>query len=367
MPMMQGAKAGRLVGIGLLAVAAVLVACGALDAALAQSPFGAGPAPARAPAPGGLIGWVVAKQAELYFRMSALIKSAKTDGTAVYGLVGLSFAYGVFHAAGPGHGKAVISSYLVANQETWRRGVGLSCASALLQALVAVVLVGVAAALLNLTSQKICAADYVIEIASYALIAAVGARLTWVKGSGLLRALHARRRPLTQVGAAVTPATHDHDHDHHHDHDHDHDHDHGPDHHHDHHDHASAWGHAHGPEPEDLAGPGGWRRGLSAIAAVGVRPCSGAIVVLVFALSNGLFWVGALATFVMGLGTAITVAVIATMAVVARGFAARFAASRAGGGLVALRGLETAAALLILLFGVVLLAGYMITERIMFC
>jgi ABC-type nickel/cobalt efflux system permease component RcnA len=76
---------------------------------------------------------------------------------------------------------------------------------------------------------------------------------------------------------------HDHDYDHHH-HDHDHDHDHG-----------SAWGHAHGPEPEELAGPGGWQR-LSAIGAVGLRPCSGAIIVLVFALAQGLFWAGVAAT-----------------------------------------------------------------------
>ena len=62
-------------------------------------------------------------------------------------------------------------------------------------------------------------------------------------------------------------------------------------------------------------GPGGWKRGLSAIVAVGLRPCSGAILVLVFALAQGLFWAGVAATFVMGLGTAITVAAIATLAV----------------------------------------------------
>jgi ABC-type nickel/cobalt efflux system permease component RcnA len=362
--MMDHAKARRLLGLGLLSVVVLVAVDAALEAALAQgNPFGAGPAPARAPAPDGIIGWVLAKQAEFYRSLSGMIRAAKQDGTAVFGLLGLSFAYGVFHAAGPGHGKAVISSYLVANEETWRRGVVLSFASALLQALVAVLLVGIAAALLKMTSQKICAADYFIEIASYSLIVAVGARLLWVKGRGLLAALQSLRRPLTQVGAAVTPTRDDHDHDHkhaghHHHHHHDHDHD---------HDHASAWGHAHGPEPEDLAGPGGWRRGLAAIAAVGVRPCSGAIVVLVFALAQGLFWVGALATFVMGIGTAITVAVIATMAVVARGMAKRLASSRAGAGLVAMRGLEVAASLLILAFGLILLAGYMVNERIMFC
>jgi len=288
---------------------------------------------------------------------------------------------GIFHAAGPGHGKAVISSYLVANEETWRRGIVLSFASALLQASVAVAVVGIAAVLLNATAGQMCNAERVIELASYALIALVGARLIWVKGKGFLREARSLGRPLHAVGAAVTPPHdhkhhdhgHGHDHhdhahhDHHHDHAHDHHdhahHDHGH-HHHDHdHDHDSAWGHAHGPEPEELAGPGGWQRGLSAIVAVGLRPCSGAIIVLVFALAQGLFWAGVAATFVMGLGTAITVAAIATLAVGFRSAAKQIAVSRSGYGMLALRGIEVGAAVVVLAFGTLLLAGYMVAER----
>jgi nickel/cobalt exporter len=149
-------------------------------------------------------------------------------------------------------------------------------------------------------------------------------------------------------------------------HDHAHDHQHGPacSHHgHDHDDHASAWGHAHAPEPQELAGPGGWKRGLSAIVAVGLRPCSGAILVLVFALAQGLFWAGVAATFIMGIGTAITVAAIAALAVGARGLAQRFANARPGPGMLVLRGIEVAAALLVLFFGVALLLGYIASER----
>src|SRR3954447_10949645 len=142
-------------GEGRIVVALVLTAAAAsmwlaavhFDAALAQAanPFGGARAPA-APAPSdGLIGWMFAKQAEFYRDMSRIIRSAKTDGSAVWTLLGLSFIYGIFHAAGPGHGKAVISSYLVANEETWRRGIILSFASALLQAFVAVAVVGIAA------------------------------------------------------------------------------------------------------------------------------------------------------------------------------------------------------------------------------
>jgi nickel/cobalt transporter (NicO) family protein len=372
MSLTRFAGARTLIALTLLAAAAsMLLATGALDVVFAQgSPFGAPRAAAAPPPSDGIIGWMFAKQAEFYRDMSRIIRAAKTDGSAVWALLGVSFLYGIFHAAGPGHGKAVISSYLVANEETWRRGIVLSFASALLQAFVAVALVGIAAVILNATSRQMCDAGRVIELASYALIALVGARLIWVKGKGFLREARNLSRPLHAVGAAVTPPhdhkhhDHKHDHDHHH---HDHAHDHGHDHHHhghDHdHDHGSAWGHAHGPEPEELAGPGGWQRGLTAIVAVGLRPCSGAIIVLVFALAQGLFWAGVAATFVMGLGTAITVAAIATLAVGFRSAAKQIAGSRSGYGMLALRGIEVGAAVVVLAFGALLLAGYLVAER----
>ena len=103
---------------------------------------------------------------------------------------------------------------------------------------------------------------------------------------------------------------------------------------------------------------------MAAIFAVGLRPCSGAILVLVFALAQGIFWAGVAATFVMGLGTAITVAAIATLTVSATALAARIAATRTGYGSLALRGVEVGAAAVVLLFGVALLAGYMANERL---
>ncbi len=352
-----------------------LCAAGQLDAALAQAanPFG-GPRPPASPPPAqadGFIAWMLAKQAEFYRAMSGTIRAARSDGSALWALFGIAFLYGVFHAAGPGHGKAVISSYMVANEETWKRGVALSFASAVLQAFVAVAIVGVAAVLLNATARQMCDTERVIEMVSYALIAGLGARLLWVKGRGFIAAARGIGGPARAVGVAATPHVQGphHDHRHHHGHGHDHHghhgHDHHDHHHHHHHgdEHASAWGHAHGPEPQDLAGPGGWKRGLAAIVAVGLRPCSGAILVLVFALAQGLFWAGVVATFLMGLGTAITVAAIATLAVGAKSLARRFASSPSGYGMLALRGIEVGAAALVLAFGALLLTGYMAAER----
>jgi ABC-type nickel/cobalt efflux system permease component RcnA len=336
----------------------VLSADGIFHAALAQNPFGA-PRAVPDQQVGGIIGWVLAKQSEFYRAMSSTIRAAKNDGSAVWTLLGISFAYGIFHAAGPGHGKAVISSYLVANEETARRGIVLSFASALAQALVAVAIVGIGAWLLNVTAKTMCGAERIIEIASYGLIAAFGARLVWVKGGGFFRALSASRASGPQLAMAH------HHHEHHGDgHSHHHDHHHDAAHHHHHHDHDAHCGHSHGPEPEQLAGPGGWKRGLAAVAAVGIRPCSGAILVLVFALAQGLFWAGVAATFVMGLGTAITVAAIATLAVSAKGVARRLAAGRDGRGALVMRGVEFAAAGLVLLLGAGLLLGYVSAERV---
>lgn len=351
----------------LLIVVIVLAIAGLIDAASA-APFGASASGALSPVD-GFTGWILMKQAEFYRMLSGAIRAAKADGTAAFGLMGISFAYGVFHAAGPGHGKAVISSYLVANNETWKRGIALSFISAVLQAVTAVVIVAVAAVLLGATSKVMGDTVRVIEIVSYGLIVLIGLRLVWVKGRAFLRLLVPQREAqLAHANAHGHSHVHSEAcaHDHHH---------HGPHSHHDHHHHAHAhdhahdhddghaWGHAHAPEPSELTGKHWLRRGLAAVVAVGLRPCSGAIIVLVFALAQGIFWIGIASTFVMGIGTAITVSAIAMLAVAARGLAGKIAATKSGGGLLLLRGIETAAAFAIVIFGVLLLTGYMVSER----
>ena len=141
---------------------------------------------------GGFAGWILAEQAKFYLMLSHTIRAAKTDGSAAYTLLGISFIYGIFHAAGPGHGKAVISSYMVANDETWRRGVTLSFAAAVLQALTAIAIVGIAAVLLGATAHVMGNTVRVIEMVSYGLIILIGLRLLWVKGRSFLHLLRAR-------------------------------------------------------------------------------------------------------------------------------------------------------------------------------
>jgi nickel/cobalt transporter (NicO) family protein len=232
------------------------------------------------------------------------VKSLKGDH-AVAGavmLAALSFIYGVVHAVGPGHGKTIISSYVVANEETVRRGVIISFIAAGLQALTAVALVGILAFALNASGLQINAWSNQLEMVSYALIALVGAWLLTTQLIAIFRRWQAPRAAAALAGHGTgTGHEHDQDHDQHHG-----------------HSHAEGEACHHIVDARELAGPFSWRKILAVVFSVGVRPCTGAILVLVFALTQGVFWAGVAATFAMAIGTAITVAAMAALALGSR-------------------------------------------------
>jgi len=287
----------------------------------------------------GFFGWLQQQQRDFYAALTAALDRLRTDWTAFWVLGGLSFLYGVFHAAGPGHGKVVISSYVLANERQLRQGIALSAVSALLQALVAIGFVLVLAGLLNLTSTALGDAAHWVGVLSYALVALLG---LWL----VLRKAFGWGHGHDHGGAAQG---HDH-HDHGHDHDHDHD---GHDHHHHHHEHDGHEHLHHAVAPADLRGS--WREQLGVVLAVGLRPCSGALVVMVFALSQGLLAAGIAAVLLMGLGTAITVAALATLAVTAKGLAGRIGGADSALAQTIVWWAELLGALAVLGFGVLLL------------
>src|ERR1700757_4163695 len=182
----------------LLALVAIAAVASIYTASAQGAPFGVPHPTANMPA-SGLAGWVFSKQAEFYRSLSGYIRASKDDGTATWSLFAISLLYGVFHAVGPGHGKAVISSYLIANRETWRRGVVLSFAYAGIQSVVAIVVVAIAAVLLGATAKTIGLTVHLVEIVSYGLIILIGLRLFYVKGRGFLLAC----RELTWTQAPV--------------------------------------------------------------------------------------------------------------------------------------------------------------------
>jgi ABC-type nickel/cobalt efflux system permease component RcnA len=301
------------------ALAAVLVLAAGGLALAASGPFGVGrPEVALPPAPGGVFGWILAQQSAFYNALSASVRAAASNGREAWGLVALGLAYGVFHAAGPGHGKAVISAYLFATGETVRRGITLSIASALLQAVAAVAIVATLALVVGATARTMDAVTLNLERASYALIALIGAALAWRKGRDLLHALRG-----------------------------------GP------HEHSAACGHALVPESR-----AGGRSAFGAVLAVGIRPCTGALIVLVFALAQGAFLAGVAATFAMAIGTAATVGAIATVAVLAKGLAVRLASPESTAAVAAFRALETLVGVLIFFFGASLLVGGLLVSQL---
>jgi nickel/cobalt exporter len=189
-----------------IALLAVTIAIAAVITAQAQGvPFGAPRPAAGFVSQSGLVTWIFAQQAAFYRSLSGFIRASKDDGAAMWSLFGISLLYGIFHAVGPGHGKAVISSYLVANEETWRRGVILSFVSAFIQSVVAVIVVAVAAILFGATAKAIGLTVRVVEIVSYVLVILIGLRLLFVKGRSFLVAYRqlVRRRDRRDLALAV--------------------------------------------------------------------------------------------------------------------------------------------------------------------
>jgi nickel/cobalt exporter len=287
-----------------------------------RNPFGVGLSEGGGPT-SGIAGWILATQSAFYRQLTQAIRTLSAGPQAAWTLAGLSFAYGVFHAAGPGHGKTVISAWIMANERALRRGLAMAFAAALLQGVVAVALVALLAGALKLTAARMTGVISTVETASFAAVALVGAGLLWLKS---------RRLAARLVRGAVIHA-------------------HAP---------GDACGpgclHAHMPPPPAEAGFT-WRSAASAVLAAGLRPCSGAIIVLVFALAQGVFAAGIAATFAMALGTALTTGALAAIAVLAKVTALRWASGRGAAGLVATNALEVVAAAFVLAFGLALLAG----------
>ena len=328
-------------GLMRLAALAGVAALGlwAVDAAMAQglgaqprNPFSVGVSEGGGQY-SGLLGWIMARQMEFERALSGAVRAIRTTGAGVWTLAGLSFAYGVFHAAGPGHGKAVVAAYMIANEKALKRGLVISALAALLQGVVAVAIVGVLALALNAAASQMREAAQWVEMASFAGIAAFGALLALRKGRALMTSL----RPPAPVSRFVCEAVEDEGHVH------------GPD-----------CGHFHMPDPSSLGKPRlEWRDAALTIVTAGSRPCSGAILVLVFSMAQGIFWAGVAATFAMALGTAITTGALAAMAVLAKSLALRLTGGETSRrGEILARALEFAAACLVLVLGLALLLGY---------
>lgn len=185
----------------------------------------------------------------------------------------LSFLYGLLHAAGPGHGKAVISAYTLSNKAQLRQGIGMAFFASMLQAITAITITFTGLYVFNSSVRAINSRFVYFEQFSYALIAALGLYLLITHMIKIIR-----RNPLSR----------------HHVHDDD-----------------CGCGHNHIPAPK----PHNFKQKLLAIFSIGIRPCTGALLILILAHSLQLYWTGIIATFLMAIGTFITISLVATFAV----------------------------------------------------
>ncbi|QRM28952.1 nickel/cobalt transporter [Microvirga sp. VF16] len=314
----------RRLGVMFAAIAAISLAMGLIGLWLGplskpppRSPFGIG---LREATPSGSLGvWILSVQSGFYGSLQAGVREMKENGSALWSLLLVGFAYGVFHAAGPGHGKGVISAYLVADEKALRKGFILSLAAALVQALVAIAIVTLVSLVLRATASTMNKLAMNVELASFIAVALLGAVIAWRKAGKFLGVMALARNPLAQI--------------------------------------QDDCDHVHMPPPEELSRLTRFRDMAGVAIAAGIRPCAGALIVLVFALSQGLFAAGIAATFAMALGTALTTSAIAALAVFFKAMALRIAGGRGASGAIAIAGLELLAAAFVLVLGASLLYG----------
>ncbi|MEQ9334732.1 hypothetical protein [Thalassobaculum sp.] len=219
--------------------------------------------------PDAVARWLQDGRLALQHRLSDAMAGARggTDVAGALGALAIGFGYGALHAAGPGHGKAVVSTYVLGAERRMWRAVGLAVASALVQGLVAVVLILGASELLGMTRRATFDAASWVERGSYLLVVALG---LWIAGRALFgrAAAHDDCMVCAPVGR------------------------------------LSSFGVA-GGELRDR------RTWWAALATIGIRPCSGALLVLVLGESLDLRWLAVAVVAAMSLGTAVAVAGLA--------------------------------------------------------
>lgn len=279
-----------------------------------------------------VVAYVFAVQRDLHRELAAAMRSVQAnEAAAAWSLAGLGFLYGVFHAAGPGHGKVVISTYLATHESRLRRGVALSVLSSLLQGATALGAVGLTVAVLDRSFREAHSTVSALESVSYGLVGLLGLFLVFRSGRRLL----ARHRSSNGSRAAESAR--------------------GPD--------TCCPGH--GPGAADLTTPS-LRAFVATVLSVGLRPCSGAILVLVLAYAMNLVWAGVAAVMAMSAGTALTVSALAALSVYARKSAIAlggYLSEDSPRSAQVLDGIAVLGGLLIVLFGLALLQASLVTAR----
>ncbi|MEM6161868.1 nickel/cobalt transporter [Erwinia sp. P6884] len=271
-------------------------------------------------------------QKSLHQQMTALLQQvAVHPHQAGLTLMGFSLIYGVLHALGPGHGKVVIATFLATHPTKVRTSLRLTLAASLVQGSVAIGLVTVMLVILKLSSRQLHLSSYWLEKGSYLLVTGLGIWLCWRAAGRIARALSA---PSAPVFRRIVPADHQH--------------------------HAECGcGHQHVPDAAMLDKAVSLKTQVIVVLSMGLRPCSGAIMMLLFSKVIGVYGWGVVSALAMAVGTAITVSAMALLVQVSRALALKLSrhAPAAGWQKVGLSCLSLAGGVLLAAAGVMLWLG----------
>lgn len=260
--------------------------------------------------------WAAAHQRDFQNRIAGSLRALRAgEPGAIMALMLVCFAYGFFHAIGPGHGKILVGGYGLARKTPWLRLGGVALLSSLGQAVTAIVLVYGAISLLQLGRDSLIGvAEKTMAPLSYGAIAAIGLWLLLRGARKLWRATGVGSQGGHDLGGSTEPTSgHGHARSHSHSHSHDHNHDHGAS------EVCSDCGHRHGPSLEEVSGLQTWREAMVLIAGIAVRPCTGALFVLVITWQMGIALAGIAGAFAMALGTALVTITVGLAALGLRG------------------------------------------------
>lgn len=250
-------------------------------------------------------------QNAIYSTLSKLLIGLETGNSQAIALfLSLAFLYGVLHAAGPGHGKAVISSYLLATGDTLKRGLILTAASSFAQGLTAIIFTIISLKIFGLTARSITQSLNILDYFFAAALLFMGLRLLYQSLKSNVNASNCTHIPPAEILAKAHTLKDD----------------------------------------------------VSLILTIAIRPCSGAVLILVFVLTKNLWAIGIAAVFMIALGTFITVAILATIATFMKQWAVRLASQ--GKSTTAFVWLERAAATFLILMSGLLIFGIWSFERI---
>lgn len=275
-------------------------------------------------------------QKEVNSELADLLYQAKSNPWSAGGyLIGFSFIYGMLHSLGPGHGKVIVSTYLATHPTKAKASLVLTVVSALLQALVAILLVSVLlwgfSASMRVVNDK---ANLFVSL-SFALVALVGSLICWKALRNIYRSLRKNKlgkptlkvktittlaanspspmaarstislrsslsdvSPILASSRGLAPAAHSHS--------------------------DCGCGHQHVADADAINKASTLREYAGIIVTIGVRPCTGAIMVLLFANMVGLYWMGVLSAFAMAIGTALTTSLIAMMTLTGKHLVKRY-------------------------------------------